>query len=365
MKKVLIAINKFTIGGAEQVALSHANLLEEKGYEVYFGILYDTIKEDNFYDNLKVDFKNVIHFKFKRVFDVKAIYRVYKFLRRNKIDIVITHLFEANTAFRIAAILARTKKIFSFEHSCYNIKTRWQILSDKFLSLFTEKIICVSEKVLDFTAEQEKISKDKLVVLNQISDLSLRGIFTRKEVLEKFNTNEDIFVIVTVGRFSPEKNQTKIIEVADSLINEKGFKNFLFMIVGYGPEEQKLKDLIKNKNLGKYVKIIPDSKNAKEYLVAGNIFLLTSNREGMPIVVLEAMHNGLPVIATDVGGVSDIVQDNKNGFLVKLDDINAMVDKILFFYKNKDLIKNFKKEAIETSKIKNGKIEDLENIINN
>ncbi len=362
MDKILIIINKLTIGGAENVAITQANKLKERGYEIYFGLLYSTIKKENFYDLLNITDKNIIHFSFKRLFDLNAFIRVYRFLKSNKIDIVMGHLFEANTIIRIAAIFARTKKIFITEHSCYDIKSKWQILVDRILSVKTNKIFAVSNEVKDFTMKQEGISKNKIVVLNQISDLKLKNKFKRKELRKKYGISEDKLIVMTVGRMSPEKNQKDIIDIAMQVNNKN--KDIYFFIVGYGKEESKLRREIIKRKLEKNIKLIIDPKNAKEYLIMGDIFILTSNREGLPVALLEGMYNGLIGLSYDIGGISDIIINNKNGYLFNFGDIKKISDRIIFLNKNRIKIERMKKEAIKMAKDKNGKIDDLINIIN-
>ena len=360
--KILFAINKLCIGGAETVVVNQINTIDKSKFDVFLGLLYSTDKSANLYDKLKVSEDKIIHFNFSNLFDARAFLRIYKFLKQQKIEIVISNLFEANLAVRLAAILAGTKIKLIVEHSCYFNKSLWQKLFDNFLSNFTDLILAVSSEVADFTAKQEKINSKKIRVLKQISDLSTKGLFNRDNLRQQLDIPQEALVALTIGRFSPEKAQYRIIDLAD-LINKKEDHNVYFVIVGYGKLENELKEKVKSKNLEKFVKIIIDPKNAKEYLTIGDIFLLTSDREGLPIAMLEAMNAGLACLAPDIGGIKDILRHEENGWLVKPGDINSMAEKILLLSKDADRLNKMKHLSFKFAKESSGNIVELENLL--
>lgn len=362
--KILFAINKLTIGGAENIAVNLANLINKDEYDAYFGIMYRTIKKANFYSKLRLSEARIIHFDFHYFFDIKAFFRVYRFLKQEKIKIVVTHLFEANTAVRLAAILARVPIIIIYEHSVYFAKKYWQRKVDWFLALFTDKIIGVAQGVIDFTSQQEKISKDKFQLIKQICDLSVGNIDQRNKIRMSLGIKDNTLVVINLGRFSPEKNQPFIIKLADFLVNKLGELDIVFLIVGYGKMEEELKEKINQAGLQSYVYLLVDPINAKDYLVAGDVFLLPSKREGQPIAMLEAMATGLPALATDVGGIKEIIKDGQSGFLID-DNIDKIANHILFLKKNPDKRKIMGQAAKECAWQSVGKIIEFEFLINN
>ena len=156
----------------------------------------------------------------------------------------------------------------------------------------------------------------------------------------------------------------RIIKIANEIVNERNMENINFVIVGYGDLEENLLNSIKEYKLEKNVKIIVDPKNAKEYLVMADLFLLTSNREGMPIVILEAMNNNLPCISSNVGGVKDIVKDGINGYLIDDREVKTFVEKIMYLSSHREIIEKMSIEAKKTVDNKRGNINQLESIIN-
>jgi glycosyltransferase involved in cell wall biosynthesis len=367
MSNVLFLTNKLLIGGAEMVFVNQVNLIDKNKFNTFVGFLYSTNKKNNLYHKLKIGDDKITHFNLKQklgALDIGGIIRITKFLRKNKIDVIFTSLFEANFTGRLAAKLAGTKVIISSEHSCYYDKKYWQKKSDWFLSFFTDKIVAVTEEVIQFTSKQEKISKKKFKLIKQISDLNIKGLFDRNELRQKFEIPKNALVCGTLGRFSLEKAQYRIIDIANHVVNNLSLENIYFVIIGYGNLYDELIEKVKKYNLEKYVKIIVDPDKAKEYLVMTDVFLLTSDREGMPIVLLEAMNNNLPCIAFGVGGVSDIVVDEENGFLVPANNIDIFIEKILWFDKthNQDSTKQMRINARNQAVNMAGDIKELEDL---
>jgi len=132
-------------------------------------------------------------------------------------------------------------------------------------------------------------------------------------------------VAITIGRMVAEKAQDQIIDLADRLRAET---KLVFMIVGYGREEQNLKEKVWRLGLSNQVKVVVDARYAKEYLIAADIFVMTSERESVPIAMLEGMYQGLTPVAYAVGGIPDVIADGENGYLIERNDIEAMTRRI-------------------------------------
>ncbi|OHA17468.1 MAG: hypothetical protein A3H57_00020 [Candidatus Taylorbacteria bacterium RIFCSPLOWO2_02_FULL_43_11] len=363
MIKILFVINKFTLGGAETVVMNQINQIDKNRFLPHLGILYRTTKSQNLYDRLTITSDRVTHFDFKNLKDVVAFVRLCVFLKKGKFDIVVSNLFESNFVCRLAAIIVRVPIILAVEHSSYFNKKWWQRVADRILARYSSAIITPSLDIADFTSRQEKISLSKFKVVGQITDLTLKGVFGRDEIREKFEIPKDGFVAVTVGRFSEEKAQEKVIEIAEEIVHVRKLNNYYFLIVGYGPRELELRTMIEKSRLERWVKIINDPANAKEYNIAGDVFLLPSKREGVPVALLEAMNMGLVPIATNVGGVKKVIQGS--GFVCEQNDVLSMVESLILLNNDRALLS--KKSALSKSMAEEsrGRIEDLEKLLVN
>ena len=138
----------------------------------------------------------------------------------------------------------------------------------------------------------------------------------RESLRKKLNLpmNEPVFVYL--GRLSPEKNITEMVNAFREYVLKA--KTGLLLIIGNGPELTNLKNQVDTLELDNRVLILPDLSRERisEYLTSSNLFLLTSFHEGLPIAVLEALASGIPVIATDVGDLHKIIKNCITGELV-------------------------------------------------
>jgi glycosyltransferase involved in cell wall biosynthesis len=362
--KILFAIDYFAVGGAPMVVLNQLKNLNRDWFDPYLLVLYQTDKP-TFFNELGLSSDRIfqLNLKNRRPLDFKTWRQIYKILRREKFAVVYTHLFLTNLIVRIVAILTRVPVIVSFEHSAYTNKRLWQILADKLLSLFTDKIIVSTKSVGSFTAKQEKISIKKFAVITNPVFLPEKDKVDVSRIRKELNLSPDCFVVITLGRFSEEKGFEYFLQAAEKV--SKLIKNICFLLVGYGGLEKKLNQRIIELGLQDKCRLIVDPKRAKEYLYIGDLFVLPSLREGQSIVTYEAMAAGLPVIASRLDGIRDIIEDGRNGILIEPKDSLTMAEKIVYLYNNpltRQKFITFGKEKIKNFDIKKN-LEEFEDLI--
>jgi glycosyltransferase involved in cell wall biosynthesis len=333
------------IGGAPTVVYEQLKNINKEKFDPYLLTLYPS-KKANFFKKLNfLPPEKVVQFNLKNrsIFDFKTLFKIYGFLKKEKFDAVYTHLFLANLIVRGLAILAKIPVILSFEHSFYYNKSRWQIIVDRILANFTDRIIVSVKTVVDFTAKQEGIIQKKFFVLpNPISIPSEDNINTG-ELRHKINIPKDAFIIMSLGRFSKEKGQVHLIEAADKLVRR--YNDFYFILVGHGPMEYYLREEIKKRNIENRFKLVVDPENAKKYFYVANVFVLPSLREGQSMVLYEAMMAGLPVISSSLDGLKEVIKNKKTGLLVNIADSDELAEKIVYLYNNQKIRKKIAKNA--------------------
>ena len=151
-------------------------------------------------------------------------------------------------------------------------------------------------------------------------------------------------VIVSVGRLVPQKNFHLLIR-AFSIVH-KYHSNYRLLILGEGPERGRLEELIKQKGLSEWVYLPGKTKTVFDQLSKSELFVLSSYYEGMPNALIEAMCVGLPVIATRVSGVSDLIQNHVNGMIVDIDDVEGLSQAILFLIEHKNEARQMAENAV-------------------
>ncbi len=304
--------------------------------------------------------------------DWTAFWKIYKIIRREKPDIIHTHTAKAGTLGRLAGILyGKAILIHTFHGHVFSgyfskIKTLFFIWIERFLGLFTDKIITVSENLKKELAEKFKIApEDKISVIELGFELEDLLKLPERENRQTIN-------IGIVGRLAPIKNHKMLFKVAKGLA--KGLSPFLgtvplrYIVIGDGElrgelekyaEELGMRDRIEFKGW------VIDLKAIYEEL---DIVALVSLNEGTPVSLIEAMAGARPLVATNVGGVKDIVKDGVSGYLVESGNVEEFTKRLLelirdsekrmaFGRNGRDIVKNrFSKERL---------IKDTERLYNN
>ena len=165
-------------------------------------------------------------------------------------------------------------------------------------------------------AEIEKFSKREAYVIPNGIDLKRYDQLSREQIRKELKIAEDTQIILWVGNMNPWKGLRYLIEAMDTVRHRTN--KVRLILIGDGLEKNGLYMRAKNLNLGDVITFAGELPNDKvlEYMVASDIFVLPSITEGLPNVILEAMGSGLPIVATNVKGMSEIITEGVNGFLV-------------------------------------------------
>lgn len=244
----------------------------------------------------------------------------------------------------------------------YIVYSRGELyLSWTFKTLVSKLVLRSADVVIALTNDmRRKISKiyggDVYIIPNGI-ELERFANLSKQNSRDKLNIAEDDKVVIFVGRFRPEKDVTCLIKAMEIMV-ERNPKMKLF-VIGEGEEEEQLKELTKKLNLDWHVNFVGQVAYRKvpEYMAAADVFVLPSLSEGFPLVMPEAMACGLPIVATKVGGVPEIITDGENGLLVEPKNPQQIAEKVLLLLgddelrqkiskSNKDKVKNYSWENV-------------------
>ncbi|MFH1478583.1 MAG: glycosyltransferase [Candidatus Omnitrophota bacterium] len=349
---ILHAIEGLGVGGAERLLTTNLSYLNKDRFN---NIVTYLNNEDYFLRDLARFQIKVYPIHVKNIYSpIKVIKRLLNIIRKEKIDIIHTHLFSTNIYGRIAGGIARRPHIVTTLHGLdyepYSIfRSRFfferRRLLDSFTGrLFNDSFIAVSSAVKK-SAEGILGFKNIGVVHNSI-DLDRFKALTEKERLDtrqRLSLSKDDIVLVTVGRLDIQKGHTFLIRALKESKLEN--KNIKLLIVGKGILENELKSEVKSLKLEKNIIFLKDRDDIREVVGCSDIFILPSiYSEGFGIVLLEAMALKIPCIASDIDGIKEIITNEKEGVLVKPSSCRALSDAIA------DLIENpFKKSDIAES----------------
>jgi len=219
------------------------------------------------------------------------------------------------------------------------------ILVYKFASNFGARIIAVSSYVKD-SLVKNKFKDSKILVAYQGVDTKRRIYREKKLVFRKeFDISEDDILVGAIGRLHSIKGFSYFIQAAREVV--KKMPQMKFVLIGDGEEKNDLESMINELKLSKNFILAGHRENILELLPEMDLFVSSSLTEGLGIAVLEAMLASKPVIATRVGAIPELIENEKTGLLVSAKDSYALSEKILFLANNKEKARELGKNAYE------------------
>jgi glycosyltransferase involved in cell wall biosynthesis len=271
--------------------------------------------------------------------DLRTLLELYRLIRRGNYDIVHCHSSKAGFLGRIAAKLAGVKTIYFTAHGWglynrqeYGWAQKIMMASEKIAAKCSDKIVCVSESAKQDAIRWGIAGPDRFVVVR--NGTSWLPHTDRDEVRQRLDLEGDAIVFGMVGRLAYPKEPLMFLEAAKRIILK--FQKAKFVLVGGGPLADRCVRYVKENRLESHVLLLGETPPAdvRDFLLGFDAFVLASKFEGLPLTVIEAMSAGLPVIASNVGGVGELVQDGRNGLLFDSDDEDELVGKIEHLIRN-------------------------------
>lgn len=350
ISKILYIVTQSEWGGAQKYVFDLATNLSPDQYEVAVA----SGGHDELF--IKLDEKKVKSYKLKNLVrqinpikDIKAYFEIKKLIKEIKPDILHLNSSKAGVIGAIAGKHTGVKKIIYTVHGfVFNEPmASWQkiiyIWAEKFSAKYKDKLICVSEFDRQIGIKNQISDENKFVTINN-GILKLNFLLkdeAKKELALPLNNT----IIGTIANFYPTKGLTYLTQAA-KIVTEK-YPNTFFRIIGFGQLKNQLDDEVKKLKLGD--KLLIDKIETKDggykYLLAFDIYTLPSVKEGFPFAILEAMQAGLPIIATSVGGIPEMIINGTNGLLVPPADPQALAEAIIKLLENKELAKKFGDQA--------------------
>jgi len=280
--------------------------------------------------------------------DVLGLFALIKLLRKISPDIVHTHTSKAGVLGRIATRIAapRAKIVHTYHgHVLYGYfpkyVTRMVVILERYLAKLTNVLIAITSAV-EMDLRKVGIGQPKQWRKIRLG-VNIEPRHDRKVASQKSEIVPDEKILLWIGRFASVKNPMLALR-AVSRIREFHFKSVRLIMVGDGDLLNECKTFAVENELN--VDFVGWSDDIFSYLSAADLLLLTSNNEGMGMVILEAATQEVPTLATDVGGVSEFIQDGKTGFLTSL-NAHEFAEKLSEILSREDLLRTVGHNARE------------------
>ncbi|RPA68430.1 glycosyltransferase [Cyclobacteriaceae bacterium YHN15] len=310
--RLLHCIETISSGGVERIRLTFAKGLDFNKYELKIICTKAVGPIKNQLEALGVEIYEVG--QFNSPFEWKKYLKVLKVIYNYKPHIIHGAVFEGMSMATVGGLFGKVSVVILEETSFPSTRSKKALFLQRFYSIFADKVIGIAPSVVQFLKDKVKISSSKVLLINNGVDIPEtcpdQEIFHIKKSLR---IEKDDLVIGSVGRVHNTVKRFSDILQAIKLLNNSKIK---FLLVGQGPDLDDLKKM--SNQLGIQEQFIPVGFQEKpdSYYQIMDIFCLPSAQEGFGLVAAEAMLHNLPVIATKVGGLQDIVVDNETGFLI-------------------------------------------------
>ena len=344
--KILYVITLAEVGGAQTHVKSLVESLDKKRFEVtiacsFTGPLVDSLKQLG----VRVyELPNLVR-EISIVKDLKTVIQLIKFCRKEKFDILHAHSSKAGFLGRIAAYIARVPVIifsvhgFSFTPENPSILKKIFMAIEFFCGKISSKVICVSEKDMEFAVKEKILASDRVSSIANGVDFERFSHGSREKIRNEFHFDEKKIVVGMVTRLVDAKGCRELIESAHTLSNK--YPELRFLLVGEGPDDEKYHKMVQEFGI-KDVFILTGLRDDIPDILAGiDIFALPSYTEALPYAIIEAMSAGKPVITTTVGGIPELINDGVEGFLITPKDLSALSEKIEILTNDENLRNRF------------------------
>lgn len=341
--RVIFCLGSMTKGGAERVVANLSNWLcrdnevgiivtppDESSYTLDEKIKYMTL---DFYKEKK---QNILLRNFKRV------RRLKNYIKEFNPDIVLTFLPEPSYRILFLKPFIKKKVIVSVRNDPKIEYKKWyNKLIMKMLYKKADGFVFQTEEAKEFFSKT--IQNKSVVIPNPINPIFISTPYT----------GERDKTIVTVGRLEEQKNQKLLINAFSKI--ENSIPEYKLLIYGIGSMEKELKNYVYKTGIDKKILFKGQKEDIKKEIYKSGLFVLSSDYEGMPNALMEAMALGLPCVSTDCpcGGPRFLIKNDENGILVPVNDEEKMAEAILRVINNKEFANKLSSEATKIKELVN------------
>ncbi|MFC1599716.1 glycosyltransferase family 4 protein [Patescibacteria group bacterium] len=332
-------------GGAENQMYLLAKFLDKEKYEVKL-ICSDYKSLGDWAARFEAEGIEVVKLNVFHKHDPRHYVQLKEYIKREPCDLMHIHVWNpASCRYAFMAANKYNLPLIVTEHDPFELP--------KFKKYIKNKLMRRVQKIVTVSHANEKLMQNLFPELKNYTTTILNGIdatwfesqllnFSEAKIKEfreeEFDASDDTKVILTVAELHERKGLTYLIKAMPTILEK--IPNTKLVIVGEGPQRPELEKLIQEKN----IKLLGHRKDIPKLMASANLFVLPSVKEAFGLVILEAMAAWLPVLASNVGGIPEIIEDNVNGFLVEPKDSDALAKKILELFnenfKFEEYIKN-------------------------
>jgi glycosyltransferase involved in cell wall biosynthesis len=342
--KLMQITHDLAIGGLQQVVVNICKTIDRKKFDVSVLCLRNL---GEFVPEIEKMGIRVLYLPQKENgTDYFSFLKVAKILKKEKIEVIHTHNIQPFVDGTIGALLSGVKTIVHTDHSRFFPDKKRYMLAEWIMSNFAYKIIGVSDHTSQNLIKYEKISPKKIItIVNGIDGSKYDIKIDRDKKRKDLGLLQKGPIIGLVARLIKQKGITDLLKALPEVINK--FPDVSLIITGEGPFEDELKRESCDLGINKNIFFIGSRLDIPELLKLFDLYVLPSVSEGLPMVLLEAMAAGCPIIATKVGGIPMAVKHGENGSLIEPKNPKVLSSEIIRLLLNKGLRERYSQRGIK------------------
>jgi glycosyltransferase involved in cell wall biosynthesis len=321
-------------GGAENQMYLLAKFLDKEKYEVK--LICSNFKTlDDWATRFESEGIEVVKLNVFHKHDPRHYVQLKEYIKRETCDLMHIHVWNpASCRYAFMAANKYNLPLIVTEHDPFELP--------KFKKYIKNKLMKRVQKIVTVSHANQKLMQKLYPELKNYTTTIHNGIdatwfesqllnFSEKKMQEfreeEFDADDDTKVILTVAELHERKGLEYLIKAMPAILEK--IPNTKLIIVGEGPQRQDIEKLIEKEGLAKNIKLLGHRKSIPKIMASANLFVLPSVKEAFGLVILEAMAAWLPVLATKVGGIPEIIEDGVNGFLIEPKNSEKLTKKIL------------------------------------
>jgi glycosyltransferase involved in cell wall biosynthesis len=338
---------KGNIAGVGQYLLNTLPRVNQERFNMMLIVLRETASLEKQLEKTGV---RILQIK-RRKFDPLTLYEFIRAIRQQKTDVLHLHQYASSNFGRLAGKIMGVPTVLHIHGPDLHYPP-YQWVADRLLAGFTDCVLAVSGSVKKECERNRAISAGRIITLHNgvpLENFNQLSASRIRDLKKCWNIPPESPIVGTITRLHEEKGNRYLLEAAARVLDV--FPNTRFLLVGDGPLLGQLEELACDLGIERNVIFAGFQADVAEMLSLFDVKVIASTAEGHPQALLEAMAMGKAVVATEVGGIPEIIIDGSNGFLVPPGDPRKLADKIIYLLQNEKVRILLGEKAHEQSRI--------------
>ncbi|ENH97322.1 lipopolysaccharide biosynthesis protein [Gracilibacillus halophilus YIM-C55.5] len=343
-----------SVGGSGIIATELGKMFANKGHEVHFITSSVPFRLDTFYSNIffhEIEMNHYPVFQYPP-YDLALATKIAEVIDTEGIDVIHAHYAMPHA---ICAILAKQMakhpvRIVTTLHGTDITVLGIDRSLKKMIEFGIEQsdaVTAVSSSLVKQTKQMLDVQKPMKVIYNFINEEEYYPRQAEEHVKAKYNISNEEKVLIHISNFRKVKRVQDVVQTFEKINRNMPSR---LLLIGDGPEYSTVYELVRQMNLEDHVHFLGKQKNIPELLSISDLKLLLSEKESFGLVLLEAMACGVPCIGSDVGGIPEVIQHQRNGYIEKLGDIDSFANRAISLLSDSEKWNDFSQQAEKTVK---------------